>query len=29
MDYCHAFLGFLGWENLGQVLAGGAFDAGQ
>ena len=28
LDYYHALLGFLGWKDLGQVLAGGVFEAG-
>lgn len=28
LDYYHALLGFLGWRDLGQVLAGGVFEAG-
>ena len=28
IDYYHALLGFLEWKDLGQVLAGGVFDAG-
>ena len=28
LDYYHALLGFLGWKDRGQVLAGGVFEAG-
>ena len=28
LDYYHALLGFLGWQDRGQVLAGGVFEAG-